>query len=216
MGKLFLFLSICVLTSVQAQQLNCSQYTLDPLSGLSIAYRWYTRGTVPWSNTSDEANAFCKNLCSECGLAITRNVSTIALLYSLQSSGVALLNLTDYQTTVSYIGLQMNASGIWVWNDGQICNNSLPIDDRCYNTAGFDSSGSYGGIYSLAPNEIDDFDAKFGDGSLFCEVPRKLYFQCLQVDVFLQYQPALPALVRRGPVQLMETLVKSAPLGLIN
>jgi hypothetical protein len=110
-------------------------------------------------------------------MAIVRNVSTAAFLKGLLGSP------SSYSS--AFVGLQRNSSGIWVWNDGQVCNWTLSTDERCNGNCQFDGSGAYE-VFVLEPlfsnttrmNDITDTN----DGSVLCEVKCKYSFNQQHFD----------------------------------
>jgi hypothetical protein len=152
-----------VLVTVQGQ-INYSDYTVDTSLGLPCA-----NGTVPYGLDSWSANSYCVGFCGGCQLAIARKASSVPFFYSLQAQGRSQFQL--YSTSTSYLGLKESASGIWIWNDGEVCNASSPADARCYGVCSSDGGGLYAGIWSSKADKMDDFDITQAEGSLFCEVP---------------------------------------------
>jgi hypothetical protein len=139
--------------------------------GSLYAYRWFPQDTVPTgAGVWTRAKTFCSTQCSVgCQLAIIRNISATAFLLSLQADGLA-----PNGYAVSFIGLQKNSTGSWIWIDGKYCNcSSLSIDQRCSGNCYFDNTGPYGNLNKNFV-EIDDIDDQNSDGSMFCEVKCKI------------------------------------------
>jgi hypothetical protein len=101
-------------------------------------------------------------------MVIVRSVSTFAFLLSLQANGVG---IGGYAAT--FVGLQKNSTGNWVWIDGQDCDFNLISDERCYGNCAFDGDGPYGNINRNFP-VLDDMAEYHSDGSVFCEAKCKI------------------------------------------
>jgi hypothetical protein len=163
-------LLLCIPVLVASQTINCSQYVIDKSTPYPYAYRWFPPNT-PKTNNWTGAYSYCNSLCSGCQLAISRNKSTLDLLTNLQIAGMAQYSVKSYSET--FLGLR-DLSGVWYWLDGKKCDRFNSSDERCGgNVCSFDNSGIYAGIYSPSPNYIDDSQPN-NDGTMFCEVPRKL------------------------------------------